>query len=80
MKIYRNEAIEVTAKKNPRLPEKIKAAMKLKKTTQEKVSEIMGLNIKTLNHKINGKKEFKHSEIVMLRNILNLSNEDFTAN
>ena len=54
----------------------MKAAMKLNDDTQEKLAEALGLPISGINARINGRTDFRASEICVIRKRYNLSNEE----
>ena len=54
----------------------LKAEMKRNDDTQEKLAEALGLNISGVNDRINGRVEFRRSEINIIRRRYNLSPED----
>lgn len=54
----------------------LKAAMKKHDDTQEKLAEFLGLQVSGLNARINGKIEFRRSEINLIRERYGLSAEE----
>jgi hypothetical protein len=57
-------------------PKELKAAMKRNDDTQEKLAEALFLHISGVNDRINGRVEFRRSEINIIRKRYNLSAED----
>ena len=56
-----------------------KSAMDKAGFTQQTLADAIGIGLATLNMKINNVRQFKTSEIVALKRILNLSNEERDA-
>lgn len=54
----------------------LKAAMKRNDDTQEKLAEALGLQVSGVNERVNGKVEFRRSEINAIRERYNLSPEE----
>ena len=54
----------------------LKAAMKLHDDTQEQLAEFLGLQVSGVNARINGKIEFRRSEINLIRERYGLSPEE----
>lgn len=54
----------------------LKAVMKRNDDTQEKLAKALCLNISGVNERINGRVEFRRSEINIIRQRYNLSAED----
>lgn len=54
----------------------LKAAMKLHDDTQEQLAEFLGLQVSGINARINGKIEFRRSEINLIRERYGLSPEE----
>ncbi len=62
----------------------LKSRLALAKVSQQELQGMMqragvAIDLSTLNLKINGKREFKQSEIMAIVNALNLSNDDAMA-
>lgn len=57
-------------------PNELKAVMKRNDDTQEKLAEALFLNVSGVNDRINGRVEFRRSEINIIRHRYNLSAED----
>lgn len=57
-------------------PRELKATMKRFDDTQEKLAEALCLHISGVNDRINGRVEFRRSEINIIRQRYNLSAED----
>ena len=55
---------------------RLKAALVRKGLTIEKLSDMVNLSRMTLSLKINGKREFKGSEILLMQDILKISDEE----
>lgn len=58
---------------------KLKAKIVESGFNQEQVAEMLGLTIATFNYKVNGKSEFKASEIKKLWEVLSLTESDCMA-
>lgn len=58
---------------------KLKAKIVESGFNQEQIAEMLGLTIATFNYKVNGKSEFKASEIKKLCEILSLTESDCMA-
>ena len=54
----------------------LKAAMKRHDDTQEKLAEALGLQVSGVSERVNGKVEFRRSEINTIRERYNLSPEE----
>ena len=54
----------------------MKVAMKRNEDTQEKLAEVLGLQISGVSARINGRISFRASEIEKIRERHNLSNDD----
>ena len=54
----------------------MKVAMKKNEDTQEKLAEALGLQISGINARINGKTDFRASEISKIRKRYNLTPEE----
>lgn len=57
-------------------PNELKAEMRRNDDTQEKLAEALSLNVSGVNDRINGRVEFRRSEINIIRQRYNLSPED----
>lgn len=57
-------------------PNELKAEMKRNNDTQEKLAEALELSVSGVNDRINGRVEFRRSEINTIRQRYNLSAED----
>lgn len=57
-------------------PNELKAEMKRNDDTQERLAEALDLNISGVNDRINGRVEFRRSEINIIRKRYKLSPED----
>lgn len=57
-------------------PNELKAEMKRNNDTQEKLAEALELSVSGVNDRINGRREFRRSEINTIRQRYNLSAED----
>jgi len=57
-------------------PKELKAAMKRNDDTQEKLAQALCLHLSGINDRINGRVEFRRSEIDAIRQRYNLSAED----
>jgi transcriptional regulator with XRE-family HTH domain len=54
----------------------LKAVMKLNDDTQEELAKALGLQVSSVSERVNGKIEFRRSEINAIRERYNLSPED----
>lgn len=54
---------------------KLKVEMYKKKITQTDLAQALGISYKSVNDKLNGKKEFKDSEKIQIMQILGISVE-----
>lgn len=54
----------------------MKAIMKRNDDTQEKLAEFMNMEVSSINSRINGKIEFRASEIVKIKKRYNMSLEE----
>jgi transcriptional regulator with XRE-family HTH domain len=54
----------------------LKAVMKRHDDTQEKLAEVLGLQVSGVSERVNGKIEFRRSEINAIRERYNLSAEE----
>lgn len=57
-------------------PNELKAVMKRNEDTQEKLADALCLAVSGVNNRINGRVEFRRSEINIIRQRYNLSAED----
>ena len=57
-------------------PNELKAVMKRNEDTQEKLADALCLDVSGVNNRINGRVEFRRSEINIIRQRYNLSAED----
>jgi len=57
-------------------PNELKAEMKRNDDTQEKLAEALDLSLSGVNDRINGRVEFRRSEINIIRQRYSLSPED----
>ena len=57
-------------------PKEVKAEMKRNDDTQKKLAEALSLTVSGVNDRINGRVEFRRSEINIIRQRYNLSAED----
>ena len=56
--------------------QELKAYMVRREITTQMLADELNLSKTSLSYKINGKREFKVSEIIKVQNILGMSNED----
>lgn len=54
----------------------LKAAMKRNNDTQEKLAEALGLQVSGVSERVNGKVDFRRTEINIIRERYNLSPEE----
>ena len=55
---------------------KLRAKIKEKGLTQEKVAEIIGISENSLSRKLNGKKHFRLGEVILLCKALQIDNAE----
>lgn len=57
----------------------LKATLILKKITQDKLADLIGMSKASLSYKINNRRDFTISEAVKIQKVLGLTNEERDA-
>lgn len=53
---------------------KLRAKMVEREMTQEKLADVLGISVQTLNSKINGRTQFTLEEVIKMTDILEIQN------
>lgn len=58
--------------------QKIKGKMREENITNTRLAEILGITIQALGNKLNGRTDFRHSELTKIFTILNVKKEELS--